>query len=398
MRITDTIHLSIETFKNRKSRTFLTALGVAIGIGAVLFLVSLGYGLQNLLLERITTAESFLTLDVASSDTNIIPLNQETLNKISQVPGVARVSPQAVFPGQISANNLTSESVVSFIDPDFFALNGALPTYGETFKESETSKVVVNTKVAELFSLTPEELVGRKIRFVVFQSIDSDGETDEVETVDMLQDFEIAGVIEESDAAIQIFANRKLPIKIEEFAFVKVQVNDDAVLEQAREQLLNMGFVVSAISDIVEQANKIFRAIQITLAVFGVVAVIVAAISLANTMTISLLERTQEIGVMRAIGASKSDIRNLFLIESTLIGLSGGVLGILIGWIGTVLVNFGLNLLATNLGGNAVDIFSTPLWFIIFVLAFSTSVGLITGFFPARRAAKLNPLTALRYK
>lgn len=398
MKVIDTIHLSIETFKNRKSRTFLTALGVAVGIGAVLFLVSLGYGLQNLLLERITTAESFLTLDVASSDAKIIPLNQETLAKISQVPGVARVSPQAVFPGQISANNLTSESVISLIDPDFFALNGALPAYGEIFKENETDKVVVNTKVAELFNLTPQELVGKKIRFVVFQTRDTADESAEAETIDMQQDFEIIGVLEESDAAIQIFANRRLPIEVQEFAFVKVKVNDDIVLEQAREQLLNMGFVVSAISDIVEQANKIFRAIQITLAVFGVVAVIVAAISLANTMTISLLERTQEIGVMRAIGASRSDIRNLFLIESTLIGLSGGVLGILIGWIGTVLVNFGLNILATNLGGNTVDIFATPIWFIVFIMAFSTSVGLITGIFPARRAARLNPLTALRYK
>jgi ABC-type antimicrobial peptide transport system permease subunit len=149
---------------------------------------------------------------------------------------------------------------------------------------------------------------------------------------------------------------------------------------------------------VVEQANQIFRVAQIVLGIFGVVAVVVAAISLANTMTISLLERTQDIGIMRSIGASRRDIRNLFLIESTLIGLAGGVLGIILGFIGSVLFNLGLALLARVLGGQAVNVFYTPPWFLGFIIVFSTLVGFITGVFPARRAARLNPLRALRYK
>ena len=101
---------------------------------------------------------------------------------------------------------------------------------------------------------------------------------------------------------------------------------------------------------------------------------------------------------MRAIGAARTDIRNLFLIESTLIGLIGGVFGILLGFFGAFVFNLGIKLLARILGGQSVDIFFTPLWFMLFIIIFSTSVGFVTGIFPARRAAKLNPLQALRYK
>jgi len=115
-------------------------------------------------------------------------------------------------------------------------------------------------------------------------------------------------------------------------------------------------------------------------------------------MTISILERTQDIGTMRSIGGSREDIRNLFLIESTLIGFTGGVMGIVLGFIVGFIFNNGVRLLAKILGGKSVDLFHTPIWFIVFILIFSTSVGFITGILPARRASSLNPLRALRYK
>jgi putative ABC transport system permease protein len=169
-------------------------------------------------------------------------------------------------------------------------------------------------------------------------------------------------------------------------------------MEKVREELIGMGFMVSAISDVIEQANKIFRVIQIVLGIFGIIALIVAAIGLANTMTISLLERTQDIGIMRAVGASPKDVRNLFLTESTLIGFAGGVVGIFIGKLVSLFFNLGINLLAKSLGAQPLNLFFTPSWFLIFIVIFSTLVGFSTGIFPARRASKLNPLAALKYK
>jgi putative ABC transport system permease protein len=134
------------------------------------------------------------------------------------------------------------------------------------------------------------------------------------------------------------------------------------------------------------------------LAVFGGIALTVSAIGMFNTMTVTLLERTAEIGVMRTIGASSRDIVVLFVAEAVIVGFLGGVVGILIGaGIGESL-NFVLGLVAKKFGGDAVSLFRYPIGFLVFIALFSGAVGLITGLFPARRAAKINPLDAIRYK
>jgi putative ABC transport system permease protein len=117
-----------------------------------------------------------------------------------------------------------------------------------------------------------------------------------------------------------------------------------------------------------------------------------------NTMTVTLLERTKEIGIMRMIGASPTDIKLLFVSESVLVGFLGGVSGIVIGVGIGVIINFVLNALATQFGGQAVSLFAFPLWFLLFIATFSAAVGYLTGIFPARRAALLNPLDAIRYE
>jgi len=138
--------------------------------------------------------------------------------------------------------------------------------------------------------------------------------------------------------------------------------------------------------------------LQSILALFGIISLMVAAIGLINTMTISLLERINEIGIMRAIGASSSDVKKLFLGESVLIGFFGGLAGLGIGFFSSQLFNWGINILARTLGGQALNLFSYPGWFIIFIIFLSTFVGFISGIWPAKRAASLNPLEALRYK
>jgi putative ABC transport system permease protein len=134
------------------------------------------------------------------------------------------------------------------------------------------------------------------------------------------------------------------------------------------------------------------------LASFGIVALIVSAIGMFNTMTIALLERTQEIGIMKALGATSADIWSMFLSESVIIGFLGGAGGIGIGMAGGEVFNYGINFLAGAMGGKGIDLFFTPLWFILLIITFSTFVGLITGFYPAKRAANINCLAALRYK
>ena len=147
-----------------------------------------------------------------------------------------------------------------------------------------------------------------------------------------------------------------------------------------------------------EQANKIFQGIQAVLAVFGGIALTVSAIGMFNTMTVTLLERTAEIGIMRTLGASSGDIKILFVSEAVIVGFLGGVMGILFGLSIGFTLNGVMNATASHFGGKSVSLFSFPIPFLMFIAIFSAVVGFMTGVFPARRAANLNPLDAIRYK
>lgn len=400
MRIKDLLEISFQNFNNRKSRIFFTILGVSVAIGAVLFLVSFGYGLQASLLEKITTTDSLLSLDVMSPDTELIKLNQDTLSKITQIEHVDKISPYVAYSGNLTLDNLTSEAMVNIIDDNYLKFDGVTPKIGRSFETSDTDKVIVNNSVADLFDISADKLIGKKINVTVFTpDTESENKTEEVKAQELGKDFEIIGVIEDTNNQGYIFVQKNdVSLIINEYSSVKVKVDSEPNLTAVRDNLTSSGFLVSALSDTIDQANKIFGIIQIVLGVFGIVALVVAAIGLINTMTISLLERTNEIGIMRAIGASPTDVMWLFLGESIMIGFLGGVSGILLG----ILLSQGfqtiVNLISRSLGGQALNLFSYPVWFILFIIALSTSVGLIGGFFPARRAAKLNPLDALRYK
>jgi putative ABC transport system permease protein len=193
-------------------------------------------------------------------------------------------------------------------------------------------------------------------------------------------------------------AGSLVSLKIDNFSQVKVKCASQPEMNGVREKLLEKGLLVSSLSDTVDQANKIFRIIQIVLMLFGFIALVVSAIGMFNTMTIALLERTEEIGIMKSIGASDGGISIMFIMESTIMGFLGGFGGVLIGLIGGEIVNALVNFVAARFGGETVRLFFSPLWFIGVIVVFAAFVGMLTGFVPARRASKIDPLEALRYK
>jgi ABC-type antimicrobial peptide transport system permease subunit len=173
-------------------------------------------------------------------------------------------------------------------------------------------------------------------------------------------------------------------------------VVDREFLDAVEARIIERGFIVTALSKTVDQANKIFRGIQVTLALFGGIALIVSAIGMFNTMTVTLLERTKEIGIMRTIGGSPLKIKVMFLTESVLMGALGGLVGIAIGVGGGLSVNFMLNMVASRMGGSGMEIFRFPIMFLVFIAVFSAIMGYVTGLFPSKRAGSLNPLDAIR--
>jgi ABC-type antimicrobial peptide transport system permease subunit len=177
----------------------------------------------------------------------------------------------------------------------------------------------------------------------------------------------------------------------------RVKVADRIFLDAVETQILARGFVVTALSKTVDQANKIFQGVQVTLALFGGIALVVSAIGMFNTMTVTLLERTKEIGIMRTIGGSPLNIKVMFLTESVLMGFLGGVVGIALGVGGGLAINLLLSVIATRLGGASMELFRFPLGFLAFIAVFSAVMGYLTGLFPSKRAGSLNPLDAIRY-
>ena len=399
MSLKNLIKLSLRTFFTRPARTALTILAMAIGIAAILIFVSLGYGLQKTMLERITTAESLLTLDVSTVDPEILPLNEEKLSRISKIENVEEISPLATLPGQITLGSLTSDTTFYISHPSYFRLGGIVAKIGRLFEKEDEKSVVISSALAKSFNLEEEKALNSKIKVNLFSTVTTETGEEKLEVLKIDTPYSISGIIDDeimSYAYIPINTLRDL--KISQFPQIKVKVSQAKFLSEVNEKIANMGFMVSSLSETVKEANKIFRAIQIILGTFGVVALIVAAIGMANTMTVTLLERTNEIGIMKAIGASDKDIERMFLFESMVIAFLGGVGGIVINFSASHFLNAGINTLARGLGGQSVVLFYTPFWLILFTIIFSILVGVFSGIFPARRAAKLDPLEALRYK
>jgi putative ABC transport system permease protein len=184
-------------------------------------------------------------------------------------------------------------------------------------------------------------------------------------------------------------------------AVVKVADADQVI--DITDQIAEMGFQAYTPQAFVQGINNFFVVLQVIFGGVGAIALLVAAIGIANTMTMSILERTREIGLMKAVGATNSNVLAIFLGEAAGIGFIGGLGGVLIGWLAGQGINvIALVFLANQAGqqGGAppsVAVY-TPLWLPLFALVFSTMIGMLSGLYPALRAATMIPVMALKYE
>jgi putative ABC transport system permease protein len=167
--------------------------------------------------------------------------------------------------------------------------------------------------------------------------------------------------------------------------------------QDVEDQIKKMGFQAFSLNDALQGAKRAFIVLDIVLSLIGSIALAVSSLGIVNTMVMSILERTREIGIMKAIGGSDGDIRRIFLIEASAIGFFGGVSGVVLGWLVGRVINFGANVYIQQQGGTPGNLFSLPLWLIGGAIGFSIAVSLAAGSYPAGRAAKLNPIEALRH-
>lgn len=403
MKIKDLFKLSTRMFKARTSRTILTILGMGVGVSAILFLVSLGYGLQNVLLETITTSDSLLSLDATPADPKVLKITQPVLEEIQNVTGVADVSPASQMSSQIYFNNLTSDVTALIVKPSFFKLDGIKIAEGEMISNDKQRSVVISSAFAKIFNKEGPDMVGEEFNLMlkVPKDIEADDNSGEIETEpkSFEEPFKIVGMIEQEEPIMYLNIQDISPsVSIPYYSRMKVKCVDQGYLGPIKNQLIAQGYTVSSLSDTVDQANRVFKGVQVVLALFGVIALVVSAIGMFNTMTVTLLERTEEIGIMKSIGVSDKDILSMFVFESSIMGFMGGLCGIIIGLIAGKIMNIILNLVASRFGGESIALFQSPLWFMGLIIILGTIVGFITGLIPAKRASSIDPLDALRYK
>jgi putative ABC transport system permease protein len=182
------------------------------------------------------------------------------------------------------------------------------------------------------------------------------------------------------------------------YSSVSVRVKNPAQVESVEDAIKKMGFTTFSILDASNSLRQVFRVLYAFLGIFGSLALTVASIGIVNTLVMAILERRREIGIMKAIGASDADIRKLFFAEAGAMGILGGIVGVVLGWAIGQIINFGVNIYLKSQSVPPEHFWSVPLWLVVFSIGFAFLVSLVSGLYPAGRAAKLDPVQALRYE
>jgi putative ABC transport system permease protein len=264
-------------------------------------------------------------------------------------------------------------------------------------------KVFVTPKLAQLMGFeNPSDIIGKTVQYEVIISediVDKNAENNWEK-----EDIEIAGLINDDSNknnslyAITMYDHLKEDFQLTGGQAGKVEVNTQADMNSIRSRIEQSGFSTESISDTVQDVNAFFNVIKIVMVVFGTIIMSISAMGMLNTLSVSLLQRTREVGILKALGAKRADVFKMFIFEAAIISFSGGILGFSLGYGAAKGANLIFNYFAQKRGEDMVSFISVPLYFVIAIIAFVAFLGFATGIMPARRASKTHALDALRYE
>jgi putative ABC transport system permease protein len=444
MKLLDIVRLIFGNLNRRKGRVALTAVGVVIGTAAVVILVSLAIGLQKNANEQLYGIGDLTQIQVSpaygdgmavyiggggggSASSGIGPqapklLTNRALDDLRALPGVVAVIPRDYMMGGLTLkyHRLEAGANIIGIGTDDLGALGMEATQGGI--ELARGTVIIGPMVASNF-YDPKQRPGQQAPAVpdlydqqltfVFIKWDLNGNE-----VRKTLTYRVTGVLAEtqgeSDWSIYMRLDelkvlnewamgRRINYNKDGYSLVIVKVDSvDQVLD-VTDQITAMGFQAYTPQSFVQGINNFYLVLQVIFGGVGAIALLVAAIGIANTMAMAILERTREIGLMKAVGATNRDVLSIFLGEAAGIGFLGGLGGVLVGW----LAGQGINVIAlvymaqqsASQGGMPPSVaVSTPAWLPVFALVFATLIGLVSGLYPALRAATLVPVQALKYE
>lgn len=381
----------------RKSRTLLTVGGLAVAFGMIIFLVSLGYGLEKLVVGQVATSQQLAVADILPEKTNVNKINGQALARFASVDYVEAVYPAVSVAARASLAGSLTDVVVVATEPEFAYLSGVEIIRGEMF--GDKGQVVVNLAALRVLDIKESEAIDKAVNLSFILPPELAEEFEERQTLEPAP-YAITGVFDDGEARPKVYlelANLTLS-GVTNYTQAKVVVAEPERLAEARRHIENMGFVTTSVVDTISQIQSIFATIRLVLAVFGAFALAVAALGMFNTLSVSLFERTREVALLRALGMQAGEVRELFFLEALMLSLAGVMGGLVLGVLLGVLASAVLSALSLASGGSFLAVSSIPLYFILVILLISVAVGILTGLYPARRATRISALDALRYE
>lgn len=386
-------HIAWKNFSSKKLRSFLTVFGVVIGVSAIFFLLSFGLGIQQLVTTQVVGDKSLKAIDIATPNSKIIKINEDVINDIKTYPHVEKVGVQYSFPGIVRLSGGEIDTVVFGLDRNYLELSNLTLTHGRLLREDDNRAVVVNQAALKAVGIDNFDLaVDKEI------SVNIPLDKANAREKSITGSFKIVGVIDSSTGSEIYISSALFDVAgVPTYSQAKVVIDDIANVDSARKQIEAKGLQTTSLTDTLTEIDNIFKFFNLILIGFGSIGMLVAILGMFNTLTISLLERTKEIGLMIALGARRKDMRKLFIFEAGLISFVGSVIGISFAFIVGKVVNVLVNISAQSRGVIGwIELFATPLWSVGAIIAGTLLVGLVVVYIPARRAERINPIDALR--
>lgn len=453
MRIYDYMEQAFTNIRKRKLRTFLTTFGVVIGIGALVSMMAFGQGMQNKIRDQFKELGlmNYVTVSprgmgmmdpdqprrgprsrrFGGQGEEAVKLNEEMLAKIGEIDGVEWVFPEVRFPATVRFNGEEKFSYIQALPLD--ACNSELVklAYGKAFTEAEPNGLVISEGFLRSMDFNePESAVGMQIEVGTLtidinslnpamiggmlgggqMPFDTQGHFFTIVGVVKSSDFGGPGMLA-SDVFIPIEASEKMNkvevTSIEDlfskdddektYSSARVKVSSVDKVDAVKEEIEKLKLGTFAIADMLKGIGIAFLLMDVFLFGISMIALTVASLGIVNTMVMSIMERYREIGIMKAIGAGDDDVKKIIFFETAVIGFAGGVFGLLLGWMVSMVINLVVNQILSRQGAPYMNCFSFPWWLCLGAIAFSIIVSLAAGIYPAIRASKVDPVVALRH-
>ncbi len=440
----DLAELAARNLREAVLRNSLTTLGIAVGVASLVAMLSLGVGLQNLASDRLSRTGLFDAIFVTPKPNTpslrrienpipvrpepVRPLDDDGRHQLEALPNVVAVYPEIRFPTEIHFAGNPYATVVAGVAP-LDRNDGAFDQMkGAFFSGPAADEAIVQIELARQLATPPEAAIGKEVvlRYAERQALPAEsggGKSDGYSIVPREEKLRIVGIIETDPAGgFGAFGRARLfiPLQVAEtlraaqtndvrdllrdtpskrtYESLTVRVSGASKVKDAEDAIKKLGFAAYSLLDASNGLNLVFRVFDMFLAIFGSLALVVASLGIVNTLVMAILERRREIGILKALGAADRDVRMLFFVEAGVMGLVGGVFGVLIGWLIGRAINFGTNVYLARQSLPAISVTAVPWWMVGLAIAFSILVSLAAGMYPASRAAKLDPVQALRYE